>query len=89
MDSLNTFPSCQEKAPLSVFVAESNSDQTASPLPQGLQTAFADVTGWELGLIGEEVQIVDMSPTWPPSRPTANRRTCDQLAAEISKLLSK
>ena len=56
-------------------------------LPSSLVTAFAEATGWELALVGDEVKIVDMSASWPAKTPTAHRGRCDRFAEELTKLL--
>jgi len=56
-------------------------------LPKELVDAFAEATGWELGWIGEEIKIIDMSATWPAKTPTAHRGHCDRVAQALSKLI--
>ncbi len=68
--------------------AESDVSLPASELlPQGLIDSFAEATGWELGLVANEIKIIDMSANWPAMTPTAHRGKCDRLAEELSKLL--
>ena len=87
-EAMDFLISSSTTAPLSIYFEEAGGEPS-SGLPSNLVTAFADATGWELGVVDGQVQIVDMSATWPPSRATANRRMCDQLAAEISKLVGQ
>jgi hypothetical protein len=80
-------------ANLNLFIGDDfdsvEKDQSSSrSLSESLKSAFAAATGWELGQVGQEIKIVDMSADWPAKKPTAHRGQCDQLAAEISKLVS-
>jgi hypothetical protein len=72
---------------LNLYTERESFDSGDESLPQTLIAAFAEATGWELGRVGNEIKIVDMSATWPAKTPTAHRGKCDLVAEELSKLL--
>ena len=74
---------------LSLYMESEFHDLADESLPVSLIEAFSDATGWELGLVGEEIKIVDMSATWPAMTPTAHRGNCDRVAEELTKLLRR
>lgn len=84
---VNTSPTIE----LNLFTGEPLAAEApcSARLPESLVQSFAAATGWELGVKGDRVEIIDMSADWPARTPTAHRGKCDQLAAEISKLLER
>jgi hypothetical protein len=73
---------------LNLYTESDSFELENETLPKTLVEAFAAATGWEMGRVGNEIKIVDMSATWPARTPTAHRGKCDRVAEELTKLLN-